>query len=303
MSDWILAIEGTERAGTVALILALISAIAHAGFGALQKGRYDPWLTRGAIDICYGSMALAVALIAMPWPEPALIPVLAGVIVIHTAYKWLMAMAYSRGAFTVVYPIVRGTGPLVTVVFAMAVFGEGFAALQWLGIALLSGGILALSGVNLRFATVDRRTLRAALGLAVATGVMVAIYTVYDAWGIRLAADPLVFLVWFFVVDGLSVFPWLALLRWRGMAARPAPGPLLLRGLIGGVTGLVSFGCIMLATRIGKVGEAAALRETSTVFAALIGWLFLREHVGPVRAALMAVIAAGAVLVELGGRG
>jgi drug/metabolite transporter (DMT)-like permease len=84
------------------------------------------------------------------------------------------------------------------------------------------------------------------------------------------------------------------------MPARPALGPLALRGIAGGLLGFLSFGGVMLATRLDKVGEAAALRETSVVFAALIGWAILGERIGWARAGLMAVIAAGAVLVELG---
>jgi drug/metabolite transporter (DMT)-like permease len=72
------------------------------------------------------------------------------------------------------------------------------------------------------------------------------------------------------------------------------------RGVVGAFVAFASFGSVMLATRLDKVGQAAVLRETSVVFAALIGWLFLKERVGPVRAALVAVIALGAVVVEFG---
>jgi len=85
------------------------------------------------------------------------------------------------------------------------------------------------------------------------------------------------------------------------MQDRPALGPLVLRGYIGGFVAILSFGSIMLATRLDKVGEAAILRETSVVFAALIGWLVLKERVGPRRIVLMCLIALGAVIVELGG--
>jgi len=85
------------------------------------------------------------------------------------------------------------------------------------------------------------------------------------------------------------------------MPVRPSPGPLTVRGVTGGLVAFLSFGSIMLATRLDKVGEAAVLRETSTVFAALIGWLVLKETVGPRRIALMGLIAAGAVIVEFGG--
>lgn len=115
---------------------------------------------------------------------------LAGAVVIHLVYKTAQAMAYSRGAFTVVYPVVRGTGPLVTATAAAIVFGERYGLVQWLGILLLSGGILAFAALNLSETRVGRQTLRAALGYALFTGVMVAAYTTYDAWGIRLTPNP-----------------------------------------------------------------------------------------------------------------
>lgn len=282
------------------MILALVSAVAHAVFGALQKGRYDPWLTRGAIDIFYGLIALPIALFVFPMPDAHLWLLLAGAWVIHVAYKWFMAMSYERAAYTVVYPVVRGTGPLVTVIFAGFVFGEVFSAIQWLGVALLSGAIFALAGWNLRKTTVDRHILWGALGLAALTGVLVAVYTTYDAFGMRAAVNPFTFLFWFFVVDGW-VFPIIAYVRWQKMDVTPPLAPLLKRGFIGAMIAFLSFGAVMLATRLDKVGEAAVLRETSTVFAALIGWVFLKETVGPVRATLMAIIALGAVIVEFGG--
>lgn len=227
-------------------------------------------------------------------------PIFAGVFVIHLAYKVLQAMAYTRGAYTVVYPVVRGTGPLFTVIGAYLLFNETFTPVQWVGVGVLLAGIYGLAVYNLRFYPIDRETLPAALGLAVLTGMFVALYTTYDAYGIRAAADPFTFLAWFFFIDGL-VMPFVAYTRWRNMAAAPKLAPLILRGVIGGVVAFGSFGSVMLATRLDKVGEAAVLRETSTVFAALIGWLVLKETVGPRRIALMALIAAGAVIVEIGG--
>jgi drug/metabolite transporter (DMT)-like permease len=152
----------------------------------------------------------------------------------------------------------------------------------------------------LRHITVDRDTLAVALWLAVMTGGFVALYTTWDAYGIRATANPFTFLMWFFLLDSL-VMPFVAYRRWRNMADRPTPGPLFVRGVIGGVVAYLSFGSIMVATRLDKVGEAAVLRETSTVFAALIGWVILKERVGPRRLFLMALIAGGAVIVEMGG--
>ncbi|MBO9406786.1 EamA family transporter [Shimia sp. R9_1] len=300
MSAWLVSLAGTEAGQQLALILAVSAAFLHAVFGALQKGRHDPWLTRGAIDFSYGAMALPFALFVVPWPEPHMWPIFAGAFVIHTGYKLLQGWAYTKGAFTVVYPVVRGTGPFFTVIGAYLIFGETFSAVQWLGAAVLMSGILGLAVYNMVFMTEGRDTLVSAMVLAVFTGLFVALYTTYDAYGIRATADPFTFLAWFFFIDGL-VFPVIAARRWRRMENPPTLGPLMTRGFFGGLVAFASFGSVMLATRLDKVGEAAVLRETSPVFAALIGWLVLKETVGPRRIALMALIAAGAVIVEMGG--
>ncbi|NBR89394.1 MAG: multidrug transporter [Rhodobacteraceae bacterium] len=300
MTDWIYAIEGTETGHQVALALALLAAFLHAVFGALQKGRYDPWLMRGAIDFNYLLIALPVALFLVPRPTPFLWALLGGAFVIHTLYKFLQAQAYSKGAYTVVYPVVRGMGPLFTVFGAWIIFEETFTGTQWVGVAVLLSGIFGLALYNYLYLTTARDTLLQALGYAVVTGLFVALYTTYDAYGVRASANPFTFIAWFFVLDGI-VFPPISYLHWRSMPHRPDPKPLMLRGLAGAFIAFFSFGSIMMATRLDKVGEAAILRETSTVFAALIGWLVLKETVGPRRIALMCLIALGAVIVEFGG--
>lgn len=300
MSDWLISIEGTGFGEQVAIILALIAAFLHAVFGALQKGRHDPWLSRGAIDFSLVLISLPVALFLVPWPQGHVWLLLLGSVVIHFVYKMGQALAYARGAYTVVYPVVRGTGPLFTVFGAWLVFGESFQPLQWLGVAVLLGGIFGLAVYNLRHVEVGRDTLVPALMLAVFTGALVALYTTWDAYGMRSTLNPFTFLMWFFFLSSLD-FPVIAALCLRNMAYPPPLKPLFLRGLTGAFVAWGSFGAIMIATRIGKVGEAAVSRETSPVFAALIGWLVLRETVGPRRIALMTMIALGAVLVELGG--
>ncbi|MQY43405.1 EamA family transporter [Epibacterium sp. SM1969] len=300
MSDWLISLEGTEAGHQLALVLALSAAFLHAVFGALQKGRHDPWLSRGAIDFAYCVMAAPFALFVVPWPEPHMWLIFLGAFVIHTAYKLLQAFAYTKGSYTVVYPVVRGTGPLFAVIGAFLIFDEVFTLIQWLGVLVLLAGIFGLALYNYLFLESNRDTLGVALALAGVTGLFVALYTTYDAYGIRATADPFTFLAWFFMIDGL-VFPGIAALRWGAMAARPALPPLMLRGFVGGLVAFASFGSIMMATRLDKVGEAAILRETSTVFAALIGWVVLKETVGPRRLILMALIALGAVIVEMGG--
>ncbi len=300
MSDWLISLEGTDAGHKLALALALLAAFLHAVFGALQKGRHDPWLTRGAIDASYAAIAAPFALFVVPRPEAHMWPIFAIAFVIHVGYKLMQSWAYTKGAYTVVYPVVRGTGPLFTVIGAYLLFGERFNTVQWAGVATLLAGIYGLAAYNLRHITSERDTLNFALILAVITGLFVAAYTTWDAYGIRATANPFTFLAWFFLIDGLF-FPFVAYARYRSLESKPDIGPLLQRGVIGAFVAFASFGSVMLATRLDKVGEAAILRETSTVFAALIGWLALKETVGPRRIALMALIAAGAVIVELGG--
>ncbi len=300
MTQYLIGLEGTEAGRHLALMLALLAAVLHAFFGALQKGSHDPWVSRAGIDLTYGVIAAPFALFVVPWPEPHMWPIFAGVFAIHAVYKFLQAMTYDRGAYTVVYPVVRGTGPLFTVAAAGLVFGEVYAPMQWAGVALLTAGILALALYNARHLIVQRETLGPALAFAVATGAMVAAYTTYDAWGIRATADPFTFLAWFFFIDGFFI-PALMARRLAGLGLAQIRS-LMGRSVIGAFVAYFSFGSIMLATRLDKVGEAAVLRETSTVFAALIGWLVLGEKVGLVRTCLMAMIAAGAVVMEGAGR-
>ncbi len=300
MGEWLVSIAGTPQGAQLATILALISAFAHAVFGALQKGRYDPWLTRGAIDGWLVVLSAPIAIFLVPWPDVALAVLLLGAVAVHFAYKVTMALAYERAAYTVVYPVVRGTGPLVTVIAASIFFAEVFTTVQWLGVACLSGGILLLAVRNISEETLDRRTLKLGLLWALIGGFLVALYTTYDAFAIRQAPNPFTFLAWFFFLTSLD-FPILATWRYRRMADQPALGPLIWKGLAGALIAWISFGGVLMATRLDSVGEAAVLRETSVVFAALIGWFILGEKVGPRRLFLMCLVALGAVIVEMGG--
>ncbi|KAA9010221.1 DMT family transporter [Histidinibacterium aquaticum] len=300
MSDWLVSISGTSAGAQLATALALMSALAHAVFGALQKGRHDPWLMRGSIDFFLVVFTAPIALFVVPWPTPSSMLILLGAFALHFVYKLTVALAYEQAAYTVVYPVIRGTGPLVTVIFAAVVFHERFTPTQWLGVACLSGAILLLALRNYSEERIDRHALKLGLAWALAGGIMVALYTTYDAYGIRQSPDPFTFLAWFFFITALD-FPVIAALRIRRSGVPGGLRSLALRGAAGALIAWISFGGVMLATRLDKVGEAAVLRETSTVFAALIGWFILGETVGPRRLILMALIALGAVIVELGG--
>ncbi len=264
MGDWLVSIAGTPEGARLATILALVSALAHAIFGAMQKGRYDPWLTRGAIDAWLCVLSAPIALFVVPWPNFTTMVILVGAIIVHFAYKVTMALAYERAAFTVVYPVVRGTGPLVTVIAASLFFSEQFTLTQWIGVGFLSGGILLLAARNISEEVIDLRTLKLGLLWAAIGGFLVAVYTTYDAYGIRQSPYPFTFLAWFFFVTAID-FPLLATWHYRRLKEQPVLGPLIWRGFVGAIIAWISFGGVLLATRLDKVGEAAVLRETSIV--------------------------------------
>lgn len=302
LGELIVSLAGTPAGELLAVSLVLCSALAHAIFGAINKGGADPFLNRGAINIAYSAMAAPFALFVLPWPTPELFLALLATFSVHIVYEWLQASSFERGAFTLVYPIARGTGPLATAALAIFVFGESLAWVQWGGLLMLSGAIFGLAYANIRSRELSREEMsgvRLAVFTALATGVLIAAYTTVDAYGIRLADNPFTFLAWFFFTGGFG-FPVIAYLRWRSLATKPALPDLAVRGVFGALIAFISFGAIMLATRLDKVSEAAALRETSIIFATAIGVLLFREKIDGLRLALIALIAVGAVLTEVG---
>jgi drug/metabolite transporter (DMT)-like permease len=300
LGEQIVRLADTPAGELLALSLALLSALAHAIFGAINKGGTDPFLNRGAINICYSIMAAPFALFVFPFPSGEVMTILIAVYFIHILYEWLQAASFSLGAFTIVYPIARGTGPMITAMFAVAVFGEILQPGQWAGLLLLSGAIMSLAVVNIlqaRRAVIKSDTLKFAIMTSLAAGLMIAVYTTVDAYGIRLAENPFTFLAWFFFMGGFG-FPVIAAFRWRRLTKHPEFSELALRGFFGAVIAFFSFGAFLLATRLGKVGEAAALRETSIIFATGIGVLIFREKIGAGRLVIIAMIACGAILVK-----
>ena len=157
-------------------------------------------------------MAAPFALFIVPWPEPHMWPIFAGVFVIHALYKWAVLASYRRGAFTVVYPVMRGTGPLFTVIGAWFLFGETFSGIQWLGVAVLLAGLYGLALYNMARITVARETLIPALWFAVLTGLFVAaLHHLRRLWHSR---------------DGRSLhLPRVVLLHRRGCSTRSLPRP------------------------------------------------------------------------------
>lgn len=284
----------------MATTLTLISALSHAVFGAINKGGIDPYLNRGAINICYSLMTLPLVIFVFPLPSAEVFAILALSYLLHLAYEWLQAAAYVRGDFTLVYPIARGTSPMIAAFIAYFVFSDRFEPSQWFGLILLSGAIISLALANMRLKkrnAQEKKMLAVTIAIAVLTGVMVALFTNLDAYGIRFSGEPFAFLAWFFFLGGFG-FPLVALNRLRKMAVKPSISKLAIRGVIGSFVAFSSFGGLMLATWLGSVSEAAALRETSIIFATIIGVFIFKEKLDLTRVIIIVLIVVGAIMVK-----
>jgi hypothetical protein len=164
-------------------------------------------------------------------------------------------------------------------------------------------GIFGLAGCNDARLAEGRATLGPPMGSAVAAGLFVALDTTDDARGLRASADPFPSLACFFLLTAFDRPLVVALGPRRGRLAGMALRPRLRRGRMGALVAFRSFGGLMLATRLGPLGQAAVRRKTLTVFAALIGWPMPGAKTGPRRLALMWLIATGEVVVQVAGCG
>ena len=159
----------------------MLTAVLHAVFVVLQKGRHDPWLSLGAIDFSYMVVALLLAFF-LPWLEAKLWPIFAGVLIIQRIHEILQVTPLCCDSHKAVYPVMWMTAPVFAIVAAHLVFEERFRITQWFGVWIMLSGIFCLAIYNIRFLKTNRDKLTVAMIFATATVVFTAIYTAYDAW-------------------------------------------------------------------------------------------------------------------------
>ena len=267
------------------------AALAHATWNAMIKSSRDVLLDLTLL-IFFAGLATAPLLAFVEAPAPALWPYIAASMAIHIAYYVALVGAYRAGDLSHGYPIMRGLAPLIVSLCALAWLGEAPQPTVWLGVLLICGGVLSLG-----FAGFHWRESRVSTAWALANALIIAAYTLVDAAGVRLSGTPETYVVWLFVLDALP-FPIVVLLikrnELRAYAAR-----FWLRGLVGGVLSAAAYGVVLWAMTRAPVAAVAALRETSVIFAALIGaWLLKEGHIGR-RIAGAATVAAGVIALRL----
>lgn len=279
---------------SVFLVVALLfAALLHASWNALIKSGGDKSLDTALIH----SLGLFFALPAVLWfglPPVAAWPFIAASCVIHIAYYVALAGAYRYGDLGLTYPIMRGSAPLLVALVSVLLMDEQLSGAAWLGVIVLSAGVLLVGLARAGQDTTNPGHRRKAVGFALANACIIACYTVIDGMGVRATGNAFSYVAALFLFDGL---PYMALVLWRagprrGEALRymRARAPLALAGT---AASLGSYGIALWAMLHAPVALVAALRETSVIFAALIGTWILGERFGWARAAGTALVVAG----------
>ena len=271
----------------------LFAAACHAGWNATIKGGLDPLATTVLISIG----AALVSLVFLPMtglPAFAAWPWCAASVLIHLVYFAALIESYRAGDMGQVYPIARGSAPLMTAIATTGFIGERLGLLAWCGILLLGAGVLLLSLRGGRdLARLDRK----AVGLALFTAVTICAYSVVDGMGARLSGNANAYSVMLFVGIG-PVMVIYALVR-RGREVLAAMGRHWGIGLAGGSLQLGSYGIAIWAMTVAPIAIVAALRESSVLFGAAIAVVFLKEPLRAGRAAAAVMIVAGLALIRL----
>jgi drug/metabolite transporter (DMT)-like permease len=273
--------------------IVLLAALLHASWNAMLHVNRDRFLSMTWMSIAIGAVSTLIAL-CTPLPASASWPYIVASGLVHDLYNANLVRAYRRGDLALAYPIARGSSPLLVTLGAALFAHEAIGPLHALGVVMISGGIIAIA---LQGQHMSRQGVLAAL----TTGATIAIYTVIDGIGVRLSGDKaLAYTAWIFMFYWLTPLAFVAM---RGFAAMWTPvrtQPAAVgSSLAGGLVSLAAYGIVIWALQSGAMGAVSALRETSVVFAVLIGRVLLQETVTAKRWIACVVVAAGAVCLGM----
>ena len=279
------------------LLAVLGAALLHALWNSLVKSADDKFLSSALVALWCGVAAFAAALV-LPWPSRAAAPFVLASALIHIVYFLLVGRLYRNADLSVAYPIMRGLAPLIAALIALATLGEAPGPVAVLGIVILVFGVMLMGASGLAHGRIDAATLAAAL----ANSVVIAVYSVIDGQGGRISGPGALFAfaynAWADALTALAYAPIVLLLRGRSVPFAFVRD--WRRGLAGGLAAFVGYAVVIWAMTQAPIAAVAALRETSVVFAALIGVVLLGEPFQAERAAAALVILVGIVALRLG---
>lgn len=273
-------------------LLVLLAAIAHAawngwlknsspnlvGLAAISTG----WLLVGGVGVAFVGLPAASS-----WPYLLLTTV------VHTVYAALLVSAYRHGEFSLTYPLARGTGPLIVAIAAPYVLHDRIDLIDLFAISLMVGGILLIGGAG--SGTIPHK--RHAILLSLATGIAIGTYTLIDAAGARTGSSPHTYAAWLFVLTAVALLAVTVAVHRKSTLALLTPH--LYQGVSVGILSAVAYSIVLWAMTVAPAALVAAVRETSILFAALIGWGLLGERISALRWVGVMVAVTGLVHAQL----
>lgn len=268
----------------------LIAAVTHASWNAIAHSIKDQLI---AFTLMAGGGAVIGLVLAcfVPLPAAGAWPYLVASAILHVGYQALLMRSFTLGDFGQMYPIARGTAPLVVTLLAAVFVHEMPDGRQLAGVAVASAGLVGVALWGIRGS--ESRPDWPALVAAVATGLSIAAYTVVDGVGVRASATPLGYIAWLMILEGLAVPTYTLCVRRGRLAAQLKP--FVGRGLLGAGMSVAAYGLVLWAQTKAPLALIAALRESSIIVGAAIGALFFKERFGAPR-----IAAAGLMVVGIG---
>ncbi len=270
----------------------LTAAVTHAGWNAIAHHIKDQLL---AFTLVGGGGALCGAVLACfaPLPAAGAWPPLLASVVLHIVYQVLLMQSFRLGEFGQMYPIARGTAPLVVTVLAAVFVGEVPDAWGVAGVALASAGLVGVALWGIRGSGTKPHW--PALAAALATGLAIASYTTVDGVGVRASGTAPGYIAWLMILEGLAIPVYALATRRRTLLTELRP--VALRGAAGGVLSVFAYGLVLWAQTQAHLAPIAALRESSIIVGAAIGTLFFKERFGAPRLVAAGLMVAGIALM------
>ena len=274
-------------------LIVLVAAAMHASWNALVKSTGDKVVSMTAVTLGHAPLAI-IAIPFVPAPSPESWWFLAASVVVHTCYQLSLMSAYRLGDFTQVYPIARGSGPALVTIFSVLVLGIAFSTQHLLSIALIVIGIFCLALLRQTDGFYNPK----AVGAALMTGCFIAGYSLLDGLGARAAGTAIGYVAWMTLINA-TVFAVL-----MGVFNRTAFFKVFTEGktpfLLGGSASVSAYAFVVWAMTQAPIALVTALRETSTIFALIIGVVFLKERLSVGKVVATLLVLAGVIVLHLG---
>ncbi len=255
----------------------------------MVKGAGDKTVTLSMIALGHCVPAMFAVFLVTP-PAAEAIPYMIASIMVHWCYFYLLNVGYSTGDLSLIYPISRGLAPVLVALMAQIFIGERLSVWAWAGILCVSAGILMISR-GVWSGGLSRAGVFAACGI----GAIVAFYTVVDGVGIRVSGSVSGYIAWLFLAKILIV---IFVFGTRFPRVRATPPKVLALGFVGGLVSGLAYALVLYAKSIAPLGIVSALRETSVIFAALLGVIWFGE--GPRLRRVLAALVVGAGVAVIG---